>query len=121
MPVIPTGTKKTLQELSRGFNKLATELTTELSRARSEIENLRREIHRLKSSPASRRTTHSSKFSKSSGKATVRPKGGQRNTSTSHEKKNQSLVLPKSDSEYIFPREPFNPPAPSEPSPPSNN
>src|SRR5881628_2583406 len=86
MPVIPTGTTKTLQELSRGFNKLAAELTTELSRARSEIENLRREIHRLKSSPASQRTTHSSKSSKGSGKATVRPRGqrnSQRNSSTS--------------------------------------
>ena len=119
MPVIPTGTKKTLQELSRLFNKLATELTTELSRGRSEIENLRKEIHRLKSSPASQRTSHSSKSSKSSGKAIVKSKGGQRNSSTSH--KNQSLALPKSDSEYIFPHEPFNPPAPSEPSPPSNN
>jgi len=124
MPVIPTGTKKTLQELSRVFNKLATELTTELSRVRSEIENLRKEIHRLKSSPASQRTSHSSKSSKGSGKATVRPRGqrnSQRNSSTSHEKKNQGPALPKSDSEYIFPREPFNPPTPSEPSPPSNN
>lgn len=120
MPVIPAGTKKTLQELSRVFNKLAMELTTELSRARSEIENLRKEIHKLKSSHGSQRTSHSSKSSKNSGKATVRPKGGQRNSSTSHEKK-QSLALPKSDSEYIFPREPFNPPAPSEPSPPPSN
>src|SRR3989442_11951104 len=120
MAVNPTGTKKTLQELSRLFNKLATELTTELSRVRNEIENLRKEIHRLKSSPASQRTSHSSKSSKGSGKTTVRPRG-QRNSSTSHEKKNQGPALPKSDSEYIFPREPFNPPTPSEPSPPSNN
>jgi len=120
MPVIPTGTKKTLQELSRVFNKLATELTTELSRVRNEIENLRKEIHSLKSSPASQRTSHSSKSSKGSGKATVRPRG-QRNSSTSHEKRNQGPALPKSDSEYIFPREPFNPPTPSEPSPPSSN
>jgi len=120
MPVIPAGTKKTLQELSRVFSKLATELTTELSRVRNEIENLRKEIHRLKSSPASQRTSHSSKSSKGSGKTTVRPRG-QRNSSTSHEKKNQGPALPKSDSEYIFPREPFNPPTPSEPSPPSNN
>lgn len=116
MPVIPTGTKKTLQELSRVFSKLA----IELSRVRNEIENLRKEIHRLKSSPASQRTSHSSKSSKGSGKTTVRPRG-QRNSSTSHEKKNQGPALPKSDSEYIFPREPFNPPTPSEPSPPSNN
>ena len=116
MPVIPTGTKKTLQELSRVFSKLA----IELSRVRNEIENLRKEIHRLKSSPARLRTSHSSKSSKGSGKATVRPRG-QRNSSTSHEKKNQGPALPKSDSEYIFPREPFNPPTPSEPSPPSNN
>jgi hypothetical protein len=118
MPSIPTGTKKTLQELSRVFNKLASELTTELSHARNEIENLRKEIHRLKSSPSSGRTGHSSKSSKSSGKTTVRTHTGSRNSS--HEKKNQG-TLPKSDSEYIFPREPFNPPAPSEPSPPSNN
>ena len=121
MPVIPAGTKKTLQELSRVFNKLATELTTELSHARSEIENLRKEIHRLKSSPKSQRTSHSSKSSKGSGRATVNPQSPQRTSSTSHEKKSQGQALPKSDSEYIFPREPFNPPAPSEPSPPSNN
>src|SRR6267143_2431715 len=49
MPASATRTKKALQELAKVFNKLASELTADLNAAINEIDNLKREVQRLKS------------------------------------------------------------------------
>ena len=123
-------TKKTLQELSKVLNRLAYEFNTELKRARTEIENLRREVNKLGSFTGSRSNP---KPSTKTNKKTAGSKRGNRNalgktgnsnsggSQSAHEKKKESSpAIPQSDSEYIFPREPFNPPSPPEPSPPNN-
>ena len=62
MPTSPTRTKKALQELAKVFNKLASELTADLNSAINEIDSLKREAQKLKSS--SGRTTKTSTFQK---------------------------------------------------------
>src|SRR5215831_5528975 len=126
MPSTPTGTKKTLQELSRVFNKLAFELTSELTHAKAEIENLRKEVSRLKSNPSRANTaTKQSKNQRTTGRTTGYP--NRKPTPASQSAQHQKTQNPTASSanvdtsEYIFPREPFNPPSPPEPSPPSNN
>ena len=51
MPSTPHRTKKALQEIARVFNRLASELTADMNQAVRDIENLRREVHRLKTNP----------------------------------------------------------------------
>src|SRR5438132_4519940 len=66
MPMEPNRTRQVLQDLARAFNKLASELTADLSYAASEIESLRREVQKLRSSPGKgSRTNGSSKKSSS--------------------------------------------------------
>src|SRR5215510_9167324 len=112
MPSTPTGTKKTLQELSRVFNKLAFELTSELTHAKAEIENLRKEVSRLKSNhPRPNAATKQSKNQRTTGRSTSHPnrKSTPSSQSAPHQKtRNPTTSSPSVDtSEYIFPREPF--------------
>src|SRR6266516_2177100 len=67
MPASPTRTKKALQELAKVFNKLASELTADLNSAINEIDSLKREVQRLKSSAG--KTTKASSFQKKTGSA----------------------------------------------------
>src|SRR2546426_2893074 len=50
MPMEPNRTRQVIQDLARAFNKLASELTADLSYAAREIETLRREVQRLRAS-----------------------------------------------------------------------
>src|SRR2546422_10140150 len=71
MPMEPNRTRQVLQDLARAFNKLASELTADLSYAAREIESIRREVQRLRSSPGKgNRTNGSSKKSSSHGTKT---------------------------------------------------
>src|SRR5713226_1649404 len=82
MPASPTRTKKALQELAKVFNKLASELTADLNAAINEIDSLKREVQRLKSS--SGKTTKTSTLQKKTASSkTSRPhttKGNQQKT-----------------------------------------
>ncbi|HZD12780.1 MAG TPA: hypothetical protein VE177_04590 [Candidatus Binatus sp.] len=123
MTTLTGNTKRTLQELSRIFNRLASELTTDLGHAVVEIEKLRREVQRLKSTPSkNQKIPQSSKSTKTHKKTDRRNSStGSKPSQSSNQRKQASApVIPDTDSEYIFPREPFNPPAPPEPSPPNN-
>src|SRR5437667_9918563 len=71
MPMEPNRTRQVLQDLARAFNKLASELTADLSYAAREIETLRREVQKLRASPGKgSRTNGSSKKSSSHGTKT---------------------------------------------------
>ncbi len=125
MPASPARTKKALQELARVFNKLASELTADLNSAISEIDSLKREIQRLKSSSPKA----GKNFQKKSGSTkTTRPrstKEGHQKTTHHGTHTTQEPVhdtKPADDSgSFVFPHEPFNPSPPPEPAPPGNN
>jgi len=123
MPASPTRTKKALQELAKVFNKLASELTADLNSAINEIDNLKREVQRLKSS--SGKTTKTSTVQKKTASSkTGRPhttKGTQQGTHTSHHESGQDTKTPVDTGAFVFPHEPFNPSPPPEPAPPGNN
>src|SRR6266705_1307853 len=126
MPMEPNRTRQVLQDLARTFNKLASELTADLSYAAREIESLRREVQRLRASTGKgSRTNGSSKKSSSHGAKTS---GTSHKSSTSHPKTSHgpgtSHESPKPVHEpgsFVFPQEPFNPSPPPEPSAPGNN
>src|SRR5437773_8434128 len=87
MPMEPSRTRQVLQDLARTFNKLASELTADLSYAAREIESLRREVQRLRASPGkSSRTNGSPKKSSSHGTKTsgTSHKSHTSRTETSH-------------------------------------
>jgi len=129
MPASPTRTKKALQELAKVFNKLASELTADLNAAINEIDSLKREVQRLKSSSgktiktsALQKKTTSSKTTRShptkgNKPATTRPEGSH----TGHHESGHETKPSDDTSSFVFPHEPFNPSPPPEPTPPGNN
>ena len=54
----PNRTRQVIQDLARAFNKLASELTADLSYAAREIDSLRREVQRLRASPGKTNKTN---------------------------------------------------------------
>lgn len=125
MPSTPHRTKKALQEIARVFNKLASELTADLNQAVREIENLRREVRRLKTNPG--RTSRPSSTRRKTGTRTGRSSktGIVSRTSSGHsghlEPHRETSKPTNEASSFVFPREPFNPPSPPDPSPSGNN
>src|SRR5437667_9262501 len=126
MPMEPNRTRQVLQDLARAFNKLASELTADLSYAAREIESLRREVQKLRASPSKgSRTNGSSKKSSSHGTKTS---STSQKSSGSHKKaSHRSQTSPESPKpahepgSFVFPQEPFSPSPPAEPSPAGNN
>src|SRR5213596_60425 len=110
MPMEPNRTRQVLQDLARTFNKLASELTADLSYAAREIESLRREVQKLRASLGkSNRTNGSSKKSSSHGKKTS---GTSQKSSGSHKKASHgSQTSPESPKpahepgSFVFPQE----------------
>src|SRR5712692_997473 len=90
MPTTPNRTKKALQELAKVFNKLASELTADLNSAVKEIENLRKEIQRIKSSSGkvnrspSGSKKSSARVAKSTGTSRTSPARSATHTGTTH-------------------------------------
>ncbi len=126
MPSTPHRTKKALQEIARVFNKLASELTADLNQAVRDIENLRREVHKLKTNPG-KTSRPSSNTRKKTGNRTGRfPKTGTVSRTnpahSGHSEPHRETSKPTNEaSSFVFPREPFNPPSPPDPSPSGNN
>ena len=123
MPTSPTRTKKALQELAKVFNKLASELTADLNAAINEIDSLKREVQRLKSSSGKTSKTSTSSKKTNSSK-TSRPhttKGPQQGTHKSQHESGHETKTPIETGPFVFPHEPFNPSPPPEPTPPGNN
>jgi hypothetical protein len=123
MPTSPTRTKKALQELARVFNKLASELTADFNAAITEIDSLKREVQRLKSSPGKTGKTSPSQKKTNSSK-TSRPHAAKKTQSTTHTGQHESghgSKEPNEGGSFVFPHEPFNPSPPPEPTPPGNN
>src|SRR2546428_5376013 len=82
MPMEPNRKRQKIQDWARAFNKLASELTADLSYAAREIESLRREVQRLRASPSKgNRTNGNSKKSSSHGTKTS---GTSHKSSASH-------------------------------------
>jgi len=126
MPMEPNRTRQVLQDLARTFNKLASELTADLSYAAREIESLRREVQKLRASPGkSSRTNGSPKKSSSHGTKTsgTSHKSHTSHTETSHgpETSHESSKPAHEPGSFVFPQEPFSPSPPSESSAAGNN
>jgi hypothetical protein len=126
MPMEPNRTRQVLQDLARTFNKLASELTADLSYAAREIESLRKEVQRLRSSPG--KTSKTNGNSKKSSSRAAKTGSTSHRTSTSHKTSSPSLGNgPDSEKpahepgSFVFPQEPFSPSPPPEPSPVGNN
>ena len=131
MPTTPRRSQKTLQEVARVFGKLASELTSELNQAIREIENLRREVNRLKTGSRQTGGSHrgpSRKTSRQAGHSLRSPTPshpGPTHPGESHSDRPQSHhETPKQSHEppssFVFPKEPFSTETP-EPSPSGNN
>src|SRR6266516_2295404 len=113
MPMEPNRTRQVLQDLARAFNKLASELTADLSYAAREIESLRREVQKMRASPVKgSRTNGSSKKSSSHGTKTS---GTSQKSSGSHKKASHgSQTSPESPKpahepgSFVFPQQPFS-------------
>jgi len=125
MPMEPNRTRQVIQDLARAFNKLASELTADLSYAAREIDSLRREVQRLRASPGKgNRTNGNSKKStsrgpKAGGKTT---KGGpSRKASHGSQTSHESPKPAHEPGSFVFPQEPFSPSPPPEPSSTGNN
>lgn len=125
MPASPTRTKKALQELARVFNKLASELTSDLNAAINEIDSLKREVQRLKSGSGKSIKTSSSKKATSTKtshtKSTKGPKETHASTHATHHESGHDTKPSNETGSFVFPHEPFNPSPPPEPTPPGNN
>ncbi len=123
MPASPIRTKRALQELAKVFNKLASELTADLNAAINEIDSLKREVQRLKSSSGKTKKTPAFP-KKSASPKTGRPhatKGTKQTIHTSHHESGHDTKPSDDTGSFVFPHEPFNPSPPSEPTPPGNN
>jgi len=126
MPMEPNRTRQVIQDLARAFNKLASELTADLSYAAREIDSLRREVQRLRASPGKTNPTkggtkksvsRATKASSTSHKSNTSRKGTSHRSETSHE----SPKPAHEPGSFVFPQEPFSPSPPSEPSSSGNN
>src|SRR6266550_2771111 len=119
MPMEPNRTRQVLQDLARAFNKLASELTADLSYAAREIESLRREVQRLRASPGKgSRTNGSSKKSSSHGTKTS---GSHKKSSHGSQTSPESPKPAHEPGSFVFPQEPFSSSPPAEPSAAGNN
>lgn len=124
----PNRTRQVIQDLARAFNKLASELTADLSYAAREIENLRKEVQRLRtSSGKSSKTNGNSKKSTNRGNKNggsshknTHTNASHKNT-TSHETGHEAPKPAHEPGSFVFPQEPFGPASPSEPTPAGNN
>ena len=130
-----TGTKKAIQEIAKVFNKLASELTSDLSQTVREIESLKRELQQLKTSqnrnaksfPTIRRTNpkkapRTPKVPGTSDTTTTHPTTTHSSPSgPSHHESHHETTRPSPESSFVFPNEPFSPSPSPEPSSPSNN
>jgi hypothetical protein len=125
----PNRTRQVIQDLARAFNKLASELTADLSYAAREIDSLRKEVQRLRASPgknnktngnSKKSTSHGTKTAgKTAGKTT---KGGSsRKASHGTQTSNESPKRAHEPGSFVFPQEPFSPSPPPEPSSTGNN
>lgn len=112
MPMEPNRTRQIIQELARSFNKLASELTADLSYAAREIENLRREVQRSRSSPGKTPKTNggSKRSSNHSGKRNGSHKtGSSQKTDTPHPTNSPESPKPAHEpGSFVFPQEPFS-------------
>src|SRR3989442_1378133 len=126
MQMEPNRTRQVLQDLARAFNKLASELTADLSYAAREIESIRREVQRLRSSPgkgnrtngsSKKSSSHGTKTSSTSHKSSGSPKRASHGSQTSPE----SPKPAHEPGSFVFPQEPFSPSRPTEPSAAGNN
>src|SRR5207249_8904518 len=93
MPMEPNRTRQVIQDLARAFNKLASELTADLSYAAREIDSLRREVQRLRASPgktnptngsSKKSSSHGTKTSGASHKASASNKGASHGSKASN-------------------------------------
>ena len=126
MPMEPNRTRQVIQDLARAFNKLASELTADLSYAAREIDSLRREVQRLRASPgknnrtngnSKKSTTHGTKIGSKATKGGPARKGSSHSSQTSHE----SPKPAHEPGSFVFPQEPSSPNPPREPSSSGNN
>ncbi len=120
----PNRTRQVIQDLARAFNKLASELTADLSYAAREIESLRKEVQRLRASPGKNNRTNGSPKKSSHGAKTsgTSHKGAShKGTSHSSETSHESSKPAHEPGSFVFPQEPFSPTPPSEPSATGNN
>lgn len=120
----PNRTRQVIQDLARAFNKLASELTADLSYAAREIESLHKEVQRLRSSPGKSNKTNGHSR-KSNGKSNKTNASSHKSSRTSVSPKNApGNDAPKPAHEpgsFVFPQEPFGPDSPSEPTAAGNN
>ena len=130
MPSTPNRSKKALQEIARVFNKLASGLTADLNQAIREIERLRREVQKLKTSSGTRTNRPSSNAHRKTSNRTPRFQKSETESHTpahtahseTHQETHHQAPKPAHEgSPFVFPREPFNPPSPPEPAPSGNN
>jgi hypothetical protein len=119
MPVVPSRSRKALEELARVCNKLATELTADLKHAVDEIETLKREVSKIRRSPATGSKTPRNKQNRASRAKT--PTSAHKKTHISEAARQKGPA--HESSSFVFPKEPLNPPIPpSEPTTgPENN
>ncbi len=115
MPAVPNRSRKVLEELARVCNKLATELTADLKHAVNEIENLKREIHKIRR-PGATATGTSRNKSKRTSRAktsTATHSSQKKTTARTHISESARQKGPAHESaSFVFPKEPFNPPTP---------
>ena len=126
-----TRTKKAIQDIAKVFNRLASELTSDLNQAAKEIEALKHEIHRLKTSQ-NRNANSSPTIRKSRTKRALRTPKVPSTSSTatshstathssqpspSHHESHHEGTKPGHESSFVFPNEPFS----SSPSPEASN
>ncbi|OLB71735.1 hypothetical protein AUI06_02875 [archaeon 13_2_20CM_2_52_21] len=126
MPMEPNRTRQIMQDLARAFNKLASELTADLSYAAREIDSLRKEVQRLRASPSkSSRTNGSSKKSASRGTKTTgtshKGSASQKGTSQGSQAGHEQAKPAHEPGSFVFPQESFSPSPPPEPSSSGNN
>jgi hypothetical protein len=124
MPMEPNRTRQVIQDLARAFNKLASELTADLSYAAREIDSLRREVQRLRASAGksnringgSKKSSHVTKTSGTSHK-----NASHKGTSHGSATKQDAPKPAHEPGSFVFPQEPFSPSPPPEPSSAAGN
>jgi hypothetical protein len=122
MPMEPNRTRQIIQDLARAFNKLASELTADLSYAAREIESLRKEVQKPRSTTGKSGTNGGAKKSAHSNKNRTSRQStthtGTSHTSTTAHEAPKPAHEPDS---FVFPQEPFSPTTPPESTHTGNN
>ena len=119
----PNRTRQVIQDLARAFNKLASELTADLSYAAREIDSLRREVQRLRASPGKNGKTNgnSKKSTSHATKGSKATKNARKASSHTSQTSNESPKPAHEPGSFVFPQEPPGPSSPLEPSDTGNN